>query len=128
MQTTASQRLLAMSLSASASVAEQGEAVQLRVNRNTLEVIVTVPTTVHEWFVEATDVATGARTEDWCDYDGYDASSIDRLDLDMAEDVSRFVQRLLSSELKLESGSRARLLWKVSDSWQQAVPLGASAV
>jgi hypothetical protein len=106
----------------------RGEAVQLRVKHETLEVVVTVPVTVREWFVEATDVATGTRTEDWCDYDGYDSSSPERLDQDMAEDVSHFVHRLLGSELKLELGRRSRLLWKVSDTWQQAVPLDASAV
>jgi len=117
-----------MSLPANASVAERGEAVQLHVKRDTLEVIVTVPRTVREWFVEATDVATGTRTEDWCDYDGHDSLTTEQLDINMAEDVSRFVQQLLSSELKLESGRRAKLLWKISDSWKQAVPFAASAV
>jgi hypothetical protein len=128
MQTTASQRLLAMSLPANASVAERGDAVQLHVRRNELEVVVTVPKAVREWFVEATDATTGARTEDWCDYDGYDSTSPDRLDQDMANDVALFVQRLLSSDLRLEAKGRAKLLWKLSGSWQQAVPLDASAV
>jgi hypothetical protein len=125
MQTTASQRLLSMSLPASASVTERGEAVQLHVRHEALEVVVTVPKSVREWFVEATDSSTGARTEDWCDYDGYDTASTDQ---NMADDVSRFVDRLLSSELKLETGRRNRLLWKASGGWQQAVPLDASAV
>lgn len=127
MQTTASQRLLAMSLPATASVATRGEAVQLHVKHVTLEVVVTVPMTVREWFVEATDVSTGTRTEDWCDYYGCDSSSAERLDHDMAEDVSRFVDKLLGSELKFELGGRSRLLWKVHDIWQQAVPLDAGA-
>lgn len=128
MRTTASQRLLTMSLPATASVAERGDAVQLRIKHETIEVVVTVPKTVREWFVEATDASTGTRTEDWCDYDGYDSSSPARLDQEMAEDVSRFVQQLLGSELKFETGRRSRLLWKVSNTWQQAVPLDASAV
>jgi hypothetical protein len=128
MRTTASQNLLTMSLPAFASVAERGEAVQLLVKQGALEVVVTVPVATREWFVEASDTSTGTRTEDWCDYDGYDSSSPEHLDQDMAEDVSRFVQRLLGSELKLDPGKRSRLLWKLSGTWQQAVPLDASAV
>jgi len=127
MQTTASRNLLSMSLPASASVAERGDAVQLHVRRDELEVVVTVPKTVHEWFVEATDALTGARTEDWCDYDGYDSTAPERLDQAMAEDVDLFVQRLLSSDLRFETGGRAKLLWKLADSWEQAVPLDESA-
>src|SRR5690349_9875465 len=117
MQTTASQRLLSMSLPADASVAERGDAVQLHVRRNELEVVVTVPKTVREWFVEATDAITGARTEDWCDYDGYDSTAAERLDQDMAEEVVLFVQRLLSSDLRFEVKGGAKLLWKLSDTW-----------
>jgi len=117
-----------MSLPADASIAERGEAVLLKLKRGTLEIVVTVPRTVREWFVEATDVASGARTEDWCDYDGYDDSSEQSRDLDMAEDVSRFVERLLSRELKFEVGRRSKLLWNDSTSWRQAVPLDGSAV
>jgi hypothetical protein len=114
-----------MSLPTGASVAECGETVQLHVRHDALEVVVTVPKAVREWFVEATDTSTGARTEDWCDYDGYDSPSPDK---DMADDVSRFVDRLLGSELKFETGPRNRLLWKASGSWRQAVPLDARAV
>jgi hypothetical protein len=128
MQTTASQRLLSMSLPTDASVAERGDAVQLHVRRNELEVVVTVPKMVREWFVEATDATTGARIEDWCDYDGYDSTASERLDQDMAEEVTLFVERLLGSDLRFEVNGRARLLWKLSDTWQQAVPLDASAV
>ena len=117
-----------MSLPANASVAERGDAVQFCVRRNELEVVVTVPKTVREWFVEATDATTGARTEDWCDYNGYDSSSSERLDKDMAEDVALFVQRLLSCDLRFQVEGRTKLLWKLSDSWQQAVPLDVSAV
>jgi hypothetical protein len=128
MQTTASQRLLSMSLPADASVAERGDAVQLHVRRSELEVVVTVPKNVREWFVEATDPTTGARTEDWYDYDGYDSTAPERLDQDMAEEVSLFVERLLGSDLRFEVSDRAKLLWKLSGTWQQAVPLDASAV
>jgi hypothetical protein len=128
MQTTASQRLLKMSLPANASVAERGDAVQLHVRCYELEVLVTVPKLAREWFVEATDTTSGARTEDWCDYDGYESSSSERLDQDMADDVALFVQRLLNSDLKFETTGRAKLLWKLSGSWHQAVPLYTSVV
>ena len=64
--------------------------------------------------------------EDWSDYDGYDSSSAETLDAEMAEDVSRFVKRLLAGELRLEAGHRAKLLWKTAGAWQQAVPFEAS--
>ncbi|MBL8524151.1 MAG: hypothetical protein JNN20_10710 [Betaproteobacteria bacterium] len=128
MQTVASQRLLSMSLPADALVAERGDAVQLHLRRNGLKVVVTVPKSVREWFVEATDATTGARTEDWCDYDGYDSTAPERLEQDMAEEVTLFVQRLLGSDLRFEVKGHAKLLWKLSGTWQQAVPLAASAV
>jgi hypothetical protein len=117
-----------MPLPGNASIGERGDAVQLHVRSNEVEVVVTVPKSVREWFVEASDPATGARIEDWCDYDGYDFRPEERLDQDMADDVSLFVQRLLSSDLRLEAEGRTRLLWKLSGSWQQAVPLDARAV
>ncbi len=123
MDTTASQRLLTIALPSYASVTDQGAAMLLHVKRGTLEVVVTVPRSVREWFVDASDVESGARAADWCDYDGYDISDIERRDLDMAEDVLDFVNCLLSRELKLEkTRGRAKLLWKVSDVWEQAVP------
>ena len=117
-----------MSLPLDALVEEKGDAVRLHVKRGTLDVVVTVPRTAREWFVEATDAATGARIEDWCDYDGYDSASEQSRDLHMAEEVARFVERLCGRELRLESGHRNRLLWNVASTWQQAVPLDESAV
>ncbi len=122
MHTTASQRLLAIALPSHASVADQGTAVLLQVRQGTLEVVVTVPRSVREWFVNASDVESGASAGDWCDYDGYDASGIECRDADMAKDVLDFVNRLLSRELKLESRGRTKLLWKASEVWEQAVP------
>jgi len=126
MQTSASSRLLSIALPPNASAAERGDAVQLHVRQDSIEVVVTVPKSVHEWFVEATDASTGTRVEDWSDYDGYDSSSAETLDAEMAEDVSRFVKRLLAGELRLEAGHRAKLLWKTAGAWQQAVPFEAS--
>ena len=127
--TLASQRLLALPLPDGASRATRGEAILLLVRRSTLEVVVTVPVTVREWFVEAKDTASGMRVEDWCDYDGYDDSPTEQLERDMADDVSQFVQRLLTRDLRLVVEQRSvQLLWKVKDSWQRAVPIDESAV
>ncbi|HTU67508.1 MAG TPA: hypothetical protein VMF52_16280 [Steroidobacteraceae bacterium] len=117
-----------MSLPSGATVTERGDAVRLRLKRGTLEVVVTVPKSVREWFVEATDASSGARTEDWCDYDGYDSTSEQSRDLEMAQDVALFVEGLLGRDLRFEVGRRSRLLWNVADSWKQAVPLDASPV
>lgn len=97
----------------------------LSLHRAALQVTVTVPVSVLEWSVEASDRTSGARVEDWCDYEGYDSTSVDQLDRDMADDVEKFVSRLLSSELRLGNLGRSgvSLEWRVDEAWQQAVPL-----
>ncbi len=125
MPTIASQRLLELTLPVGVTVALQSEAVILLIRRDTLEVTVTVPTTVREWFVEANDSANDARVEDWCDYDGYDASSLAEIEHNMATEVLYFVERLLSRELRLgvDERGRTKLIWKVENSWLQALPI-----
>jgi hypothetical protein len=128
--TLASQRLLELTLPDGARVARKGEAVELSLYRSSLHVAVTVSLTVHEWFVEALDRTSGAKVEDWCDYDGYDPTTAEQLDRDMAHDVDTFVERLLERELRLAArhGTHVALEWKVGELWEQAVPLIVGAV
>lgn len=125
MPTLASQRLLELNLPDGARVAKKGEAVELSLHRSSLHVAVTVSLTVHEWFVEALDRTSGAKAEDWCDYDGYDTSTAEQLERDMARDVESFVGKLLERELRLAAGqgTGVALEWKVGELWEQAVPL-----
>jgi hypothetical protein len=128
--TRASQRLLELALPAGARVHTKGEAVALSFHRAGLQVTVTVPISVLEWFVEASDRSSGASVEDWCDYEGYDSTPAEQLDREMADDVEKFVARLLRSELRIDKrgSSKVALEWKVGDAWEQAVPLMANAV
>jgi hypothetical protein len=124
-RTLASQRLLELTPPDGACVTEKGEAVELSLRRSTLYVAVTVPVTVLEWFVEASDRSSGASVQDWCDYEGYDSTPVAQLDRDMADDVGTFVARLLNSELRLDrrGSSNVVLQWKIGDGWEQAIPL-----
>lgn len=124
-RTLASQRLLELTLPDGACVTREGEAVELSLRRSTLRVAVTVPATVLEWFVEASDRSSGASVQDWCDYEGYDSTPAAQLDRDMANDVETFVGRLLNSELRLDKrgSSNVVLEWKIGDVWEQAIPL-----
>jgi hypothetical protein len=128
--TLASQRLLELRLPDGARVATKGEAVELSLHRSSLHVAVTVPLTVREWFVTASDRTSGAKVEDWCEYDGYDASSAEQLDRDMAKDVVAFVEKLIGRELRLAArpDTHIALEWKVGETWEQAIPLAVAAV
>jgi hypothetical protein len=125
--TAASRLLLQITLPDGARVSTKDEAVALSLHRAGLQVTVTVPISVLEWSVEASARASGARVEDWCDYAGYDPKSPQKLDDRMAEDVEKFVTRLLLSELRLadRGASRIALEWKTDGAWEQAVPLQA---
>jgi hypothetical protein len=128
--TLASQRLLELTLPDGVRVTTKGEVVELSLHRAALHVAVIVPVAVLEWYVEASNRTSGARVEDWCDYEGYDSSTAEQLDRDMANDVGTFVARLLSSELRLDArdSTGVALEWKVGERWEQAVPLAVDAV
>jgi hypothetical protein len=125
--TSASQHLLQIELPDGARVSTKGESVALSLHRPGLQVTVTVPISVLEWSVEASDRASGAHVEDWCEYAGDDSTSLQKLDRNMADDVEKFVGRLLLGELRLadRGSSRIALEWKVDGVWEQAVPLKA---
>jgi hypothetical protein len=122
--------LLELVLPEGARVQTKGDAVEFSLHRPALQVRVTVPVTALEWFVEASDRSSGARVEDWCDYEGYDTSSNEQLDRDMADDVGKFLEQLLRSELRMAKlgASKVVLEWKIGEVWEQAVPLLPDAV
>jgi hypothetical protein len=124
----ASQRLLELGPIDGVRVHEKGESVEVSIHRAGLHVTVTVPTSVLEWTVEATDRGTGASVEDWRDYASNDATAADQLDVAMAADVEKFVAKLLRSELRIGKRGAAKIAleWKVGDAWEQAVPLLAT--
>ena len=128
--TRASQHLLDRVLPVGARVSTKAQAVTLSLHRATLQVTVTVPVSVLEWTVEASDRSSGASVEDWCDYEGYEQSTVEQLDINMAADVEKFIDLLLRSELRLDERDRSRvtLEWKVGDAWLQAIPLKTNAV
>jgi hypothetical protein len=128
--TLASQRLLELTLPDGAHVTKKGETVELSLHRSSVHVAVAVPVTVLEWFVAASGGSSGESVEDWCDYEGYDSTPAEQLDRDMADDVEKFVGRLLRSELRIDrrGSSKVALEWQNGDVWEQAIPLVASTV
>lgn len=123
--TLASQRLLKLAVPSTAKVALVGESVVLSLRQTGLIVTVTVPLAVLEWFVDVSDCTSGARVQDWCDYEGYDSTPREELDRDMAEDLDEFVGQLLRRDLRIGSRERSRisLEWRDGGTWKQAVPL-----
>lgn len=75
-------------------------AIELRIRRGGVTIVITLPNDVHEWFVDLQDVASGLKHHDWYDYAGYDASTSEEMDRDMADDLRSFVENV-SRERKL---------------------------
>jgi hypothetical protein len=63
---------------------------------------VTIPFEVLEWFASVRCTEDEKEVwSDWMDYRGYDDSSDEKLEADMAEDIAAFVERVATSELHL---------------------------
>jgi hypothetical protein len=125
MTTLAYQRIRELSLPPNALLEVETSCVRLKVTHERIEVRLTVPTDVLEWFADATDLETGFRAQDWCDYEGYDDTPNEQLDRDMEEDVMAFVSGLLTSNLRFQASGKksGRLLWNLDGTWRQAIPL-----
>lgn len=121
----ASRQLLELALPEGARVSSTREAVTLSLHSATLQVTLTVPSSLLEWSVAATDRRSGANVEDWCNYSANDVKAADQLDRDMAADVARFVASLLHSELRIAKRGAGDVVleWKTDGQWRQAVPL-----
>ena len=101
---------------------QKGEAKAYEVARSGISVEVTVPDEVLEWYVS---VKQGGeeRTSDWCDYAGYDDTPIVELARSMVDDISRFLELLLSSKIRIDStGKRPTLDGFVNGEWIRIVP------
>lgn len=112
------------------TVAESSDQYRAMIRRDHVELIVTVPKGVLEWFVDVKG-PDGAEVSDWCDYEGYDDSAADSLARDMTDDLDVFLSNALRSELRFVNlpalvGKKWRLEWFVDGVWRVAVPLTPS--
>lgn len=106
------------------TLAEAPGHVKLNIVRLGVSLSVLVPRDVLEWWVEVSDIATGAIVEDWYDYAGHDTSSTQTLSENMRTDVLSFVENAVARPLRMVRNGRA-LDWNVGGDWLQAVPLTA---
>ncbi len=111
-----------------ASLEEQAEAFELTVQRGSIYVLITVPKSVLEWFVDAREDSTARSTTDWCDYTGYDDTPESELAVDMADDLKLFVRRILQRPLRFVDRrgilrKRFALEWECNGRWEQAIPM-----
>ncbi len=96
--------------------------VLVHIDRFEVSLSILIPRAVLEWWVEVDDRATGGKFQDWCDYQGYDASSVQELSEDMRADVVRFIENVVARPLRVVANGRV-LQWNVGGDWCQAVPL-----
>lgn len=100
---------------------EAVEHVRVDVCRDEVTLSITIPISVLEWWVEATEIATGRSVQDWCDYEGYEESSIKSLAADMSADVEAFITHVLSRRIRFVENEDV-VEWEVGGVWQQAIP------
>lgn len=104
------------------TVRQKGEAKAYEVARSDICVEVTVPDEVLEWYISV-KLDGEKLTSDWCDYAGYDDTPVAELTKSMVDDISRFLELLISSRLRIEStGKRSTLDGFVNGEWVQIVP------
>lgn len=100
--------------------------VKLNIVRLGIAMSVLIPRDVLEWWVAVSDIASGAKIEDWCDYTGYDATSTQALSEDMRTEVLSFLENAVARPLRIVAHGRV-LEWNVGGDWLQAVPLSAQS-
>lgn len=96
------------------------DGIEARLRASGIEVVITVPRNVLEWWVEAMEGE--CRVQDWCDYEGYDSTPRDQLEKDMRADVLSFFTATTTRPLRF-SNSKQSLEWEAQGRWQQAVPI-----
>ena len=106
------------------TLSEASGHVKLNIVRSGILLSVLIPRAVPEWWVEVSDMSSGAKVEDWCDYAGYNAASAETLADDMRTDVLSFVENAVARPLRTVADGRV-LEWNVGGDWRQAVPLAA---
>ena len=104
------------------TLSEASGHVKLNIVRLGISLSVLIPRGVLEWWVEVSDLASGSKVEDWCDYTGYDATSAQTLAEEMRTDVLSFVENAVARPLRTVADGRI-LEWNVGGDWLQAVPL-----
>jgi hypothetical protein len=100
-------------------------ALKATMTRHNAGITITLPETALEWFVDVVDTQSGLRVSDWQDYVGYGASYPEQLDREMAGDIARFLDSLLTRQLRCvptRSPDKCILEWLVEGVWRQAVP------
>jgi hypothetical protein len=122
------QALLEFALDSAASIREESQFVELRIDRAEAQNLLTVPRHVLEWTVEATCPATSRKVSDWCDYCGYDDTPEDQLAVDMARDVRSFARAIIDRPLRFREQRdllkpELVLEWQHNARWSSAVPL-----
>lgn len=111
-----------------------GDAQVLQFQKNGIDVTVTVPFDVLEWFIDASEVGSVAATDWWCDYSGYDDTPHEGLASTMSSDIEELVSGLLVRRLRLfrppaslfskiqHLPARYRLEWWIDERWEEALP------
>ena len=100
--------------------------VKLNIVRPGILLSVLIPRDVLEWWIEVSDMASGAKVEDWCDYAGYDASTKQEPSEDMRTDVLRFIENVVARPRRVTQDGHV-LQWHIGGDWCQAVPLVPNA-
>lgn len=100
------------------------------IDREGLQIVLTVPNDVLEWNIDATEAASSLVASDWCDYTGYDETPIDRLRQEMSRDVLQLVDGLMHRQLRMTGVSKQRrqLEWHREGTWQSLIPLSVHAL
>jgi hypothetical protein len=96
-------------------------AVVLRVLKPPVNLVLTVPDNVFEWFVSVSNSETGGTVEDWVDHYGAPGA---QLQAEMSSEVLSFARNLLDRPLRFsETQGKTVLEWRIGDDWCQCVPL-----
>ncbi|OGV78626.1 MAG: hypothetical protein A3K19_31890 [Lentisphaerae bacterium RIFOXYB12_FULL_65_16] len=92
------------------TVDPQETAVHVRVDRDDLSILFTVPYDVPEMYFEGQQKSTGKKIEDWLDYYGDEAES------DFEADLRRFLNALQDCPLRV--GADGRRIQYFRETWQ----------
>ena len=92
----------------------------LRVSRPPVNLVLTVPDNVFEWFVSVSNSETGGTIEDWADHYG---APREQLQAEMASEVLSFARNVVGRHLRFsETQGKLVLEWRIGDDWRQCVP------
>lgn len=104
---------------------ELQNAIELRLQRAGLMIVITLPNDVPEWFVDVEDFGTSLKFHDWYDYAGYERSTVEQTDRDIAADLRLLVRHMLENPLRVRAvrqrGTKAVLESQVNGAWKHIV-------